>query len=111
LRPLHDAPHHYAVSDQCIGPFVTIEDPAAKITLRENDVEIALYLACHDFGRVTGGMPIGAQDAANYRRLPGPEERPDRAAQKRIGLEMMEKAVRDKSLEMTIKREVPEVPS
>lgn len=109
-------------------------DPTAKITLRENDVEIALYLACHDFGRVTGGMPIEAQvyeawvyAAATERvsdlpfsaqkltrrtiaAFPGLRSRPDRAAQKRIGLQIMEKAVRDKSLEMTIKREVPPAP-
>jgi hypothetical protein len=106
-------------------------DPAAKIAFIENDVEIALYFACHDFGRVAGGMPIEAQvyeawvHAAATERVsdlpfstqkptrqiiaafPGLRRAPDRAAQKRIGLEIMERALRDKSLEMTIKREVP----
>jgi hypothetical protein len=28
-------------------------DPTAKIKLEENNVEVALFMACHDFGRVT----------------------------------------------------------
>jgi hypothetical protein len=106
-------------------------DPRAKIEFEENDVEITLYLACHDFGRVAGGMPIEAQvfeawayaaavkrvsDAPLRRqpllrkiiaRFPGLRAAPDRATQKKIGLEIMERAVCDKSLEMTIMRDVP----
>jgi hypothetical protein len=39
--------------------------------------------------------------------FPGHRRTPDRAAQKQIGLEIMERAVGDKSLEMAIRREVP----
>jgi hypothetical protein len=36
-------------------------DPSAKIDLEDDDVEVLLFLACHDFGRVARGMPIAAQ--------------------------------------------------
>jgi hypothetical protein len=107
-------------------------DPTARIDLNENDVEATLFFACHDFGRVAGGVPIEAQvfEAWAYaampkrvsdvplrrqeplRRMiaafPGLRAAPTRAKQKTIGLEIMEKALRNKSLEMTIMREVPE---
>ena len=35
--------------------------PEKSIDLDEADVDVALHLACHDFGRVTGSMPIEAQ--------------------------------------------------
>jgi hypothetical protein len=122
VRPLIDTANFFKHADR---------DPTEKIELYENDVEITLYFACHDFGRVAGGMPIEAQvfeawayatgtkrvsDAPLRRRellrriiakFPGLRRAADRSAQKRIGLEMMEKALRDKSLEMTIMREVP----
>ena len=106
-------------------------DPTANINLHDDDVEVVLFLACHDFGRVAGGMPIEAQvfeawayaaaiervSQAPLRRqqlikrmiaaFPGLRRASDRAEQKRIGLEIMEQALRDKSLEMVIRREVP----
>jgi hypothetical protein len=106
-------------------------DPSGKIELEDDDVEMVLFFACHDFGRVAHGMPIEAQVfeawayAATIKRVsdaplrkqklirrmiatfPGIRGAPDRAAQKRIGLEIMERAVTDQSLEMAITREVP----
>ena len=107
------------------------KDPRAKIIFEENDVEVLLFFACHDFGRVAKGMPIEAQVfeawayAANTKRVsdvplrkqpllkrmiaafPGLRAAPDRSKQKKIGLEIMERALRNKSLEMTIMREIP----
>jgi len=106
-------------------------DPTAKTSLAENDVEIVLFLACHDFGRVADGMPIELQVfeawayAATIKRVsdaplrnqqlirrmiatfPGLRGAPNRAEQKKIGLKIMEQALLDRSLEMTIRREVP----
>jgi hypothetical protein len=36
-------------------------DADAYLKFDEDDLEVVLQLACHDFGRVTGGMPIEAQ--------------------------------------------------
>jgi hypothetical protein len=36
-------------------------DPTGKLEFKETDVDAMLRLACHDFGRVAGGMPIEAQ--------------------------------------------------
>jgi hypothetical protein len=36
-------------------------DPRATIELNEDYLELALDLACNDFARVTGGMPVEAQ--------------------------------------------------
>ena len=36
-------------------------DPTGKLEFKETDVDAMLQLACHDFGRVAGGMPIEAQ--------------------------------------------------
>jgi hypothetical protein len=107
-------------------------DPTDTIDIEDDDAEMTLYLACHDFGRVADGMPIEAQVfeawayTANIKRVsdaplrvqklirraivafPGLRRATDRAAQKRIGLETMERALKDKSLEMTIRRLVPE---
>ena len=109
-------------------------DPAATTNLDDNDVEVVLFFACHDFGRVAGGVPIEAQvfeawayaaaiekvsDAPLRRQqlirrmiaaFPGLRRASDRAEQKRIGLEIMEQALRNKSLEMVIRREVPAKP-
>jgi hypothetical protein len=106
-------------------------DPTAKIDLEEDHIEIVLFYACHDFGRVAGGMPIEAQVfeawayAAATKRVsdlplrgqqlikriiatfPGLRGASDRAKQKKIGLKIMERALRDKSLEMAMMREVP----
>jgi hypothetical protein len=106
-------------------------DPTAKIDLEEDHIEIVLFYACHDFGRVAGGMPIEAQvfeawayAAATKRvsdlplrrqqlvrriiaKFPGLRAATDRAKQKKIGLQIMEQALRDRSLEMAMMREVP----
>jgi hypothetical protein len=105
-------------------------DPTATIDIDDNDVEIVLQLACHDFGRVASGMPIEAQvfeawiyavafpDIAkapldrqeDIRRaikgFPGIRSARDRAAQKKIGLEVLTSAERDPTLRMKINREV-----
>jgi hypothetical protein len=122
IRPLREVANFFKHANR---------DPTAKIGFNENDVEIVLYLACHDFGRVAGGMPVEAQVfeawvyAATIKRVsdvplrnqrlvkrmiarfPGLRSAPDRATQKKIGLEIMERALLDKSLEMTIMPEVP----
>jgi hypothetical protein len=91
-------------------------DPSGKIELEDDDVEMVLFFACHDFGRVAHGMPIEAQVfeawayAATIKRVsdaplrkqklirrmiatfPGLRGAPDRVAQKRIGLEIMERS-------------------
>jgi hypothetical protein len=109
-------------------------DPSDTIELGDDDVEVALFFASHDFGRVTGGMPIEAQvfEAWFYaagtervsdapirrqpllrkmiRAFPGLRGASARAEQKRIGLQIMERALQDKSLEMAIQREVPAKP-
>jgi hypothetical protein len=106
-------------------------DPTDRIELEDDNVEVALFFACHDFGRVADGMPIEAQvfeawvyaaaterisDAPLRRQpllrnmiqaFPGIRGTSTRAEQKTIGLKIMEQALRDKSLEMTIRREVP----
>ena len=32
--------------------------PDASIELDPDDVDVALHLACHDFGRIAKGMPV-----------------------------------------------------
>jgi hypothetical protein len=97
------------------------------------DNDAILFLACHDFGRVTGGMPVEAQvfepwyfatkvkkvskGRPKWQKLvkdciklfPRVRSVP-RAQQKRIGLEALNKAVNDPSLRMEFKR-VVELPS
>ena len=36
-------------------------DATASLDFDENDAEVVLQFACHDFGRITGGMPVEAQ--------------------------------------------------
>jgi hypothetical protein len=55
--------------DAMLRPMKTIanflkhadRDPTATIDIEENAVIMVLQLACHDFGRTTGGMPVEAQ--------------------------------------------------
>ena len=125
IRPLSKTANFFKHADR---------DPTATISLEDDNVEVMLFFAGHDFGRVAGGMPIEAQVfeawayAATIERVsdaplrrqqlirrmiaafPGLRRAPDRAAQKRIGREIMEQALRNKSLEMTIRRQVPEKP-
>jgi hypothetical protein len=105
------------------------KDASAILEFDENDVEVVLQLACHDFGRITGGMPVEAQiyeawiAAIAFRRVseaplrsqalikrviqffPGirSAERPE---QKRIGLDVLMKALGDPALQMEIRRQV-----
>jgi hypothetical protein len=41
-------------------------DPTAKLTFCETEVDHILGMACHDFGRVTGGMPLEAAVFENW---------------------------------------------
>ncbi len=125
IRPLSKTANFFKHADR---------DPTGTIDLEDDDVEIVLFFACHDFGRVAGGMPVEAQVfeawayAATIKRVsdarlrrqqlirrmiaafPGLRRAPNRAAQKKIALEIMERALQDKSLEMAIRRQVPEKP-
>jgi hypothetical protein len=122
IRPLSKTANFFKHADR---------DPTATTDLDDDGVEVVLFFACHDFGRVAGGMPIEAQifeawayaaaiekvsDAPLRRQkrvrrmiaaFPGLRRASDRAEQKRIGLEIMVQALRDKSLEMIIRRNVP----
>jgi hypothetical protein len=101
----------------------------SSITFPYRSVEVALQLACHDFGRVAGGMPIEAQvyevwiHTIAYRRISDAplrhQERlrrciaffpgirtADPKGRKKIGRAVLEKALKDPSLEMPFKRKV-----
>jgi hypothetical protein len=104
-------------------------DPAATIDIEENAVIMVLQLACHDFGRIAGGMSIEAQiyeawaTAIAFRRV---SEAPLRkqelirkiiahfpgiraatgAERKAIGLTVLNRAVQDPGLIMDFSREV-----
>ncbi len=52
LRPLVGTANFFKHADR---------DANATLDFDENDAEVALQLACHDFGRITGGMPVEAQ--------------------------------------------------
>jgi hypothetical protein len=107
-------------------------NPTATVTFSETEVDSVLVLACHDFGRVTGGMPVEAQIfeawiyALAYPRVSDAplkkqrliklcirEFRGIRSAtcqeQKRLGLVVMNRALTDPSLQMEFKR-VVEIP-
>jgi hypothetical protein len=98
-------------------------DATATLTFAETEVDAVLAMACQDFGRVTGGMPVEAQiyevwvyalafakvsDAprAGQRliklaisQFPGVRTA-DRAKQKRIGLRVLNTLLNDPSLKM-----------
>jgi len=104
-------------------------DPAATIAFNEEELDIVLQLACHDFGRVTGGMPIEAQvfevwiHAIAYQRVndapfkkqkllkqaikqfPGIRTS-TRTRAKQLGLELLKKLENDSELRMTFRRHV-----
>ena len=103
-----------------------------SVELNERDVEIALYLACLDFGIVAGGLPIEAQIYEAWLIAKGVEKvsamplrgqklirsliqhfpgirSANAAAQKKLGLEALQKAKSDPSLEMTIQRDVGQI--
>ena len=105
-------------------------DADAIIEFDEKDTEVALQLACHDFGRITGGMPIEAQIyeawittlafpkvseapfrsqrliRATIQYFPGIRSAQTRVEQKKIGLGVLERAMGDPALEMKFRREV-----
>lgn len=104
-------------------------DPADKTSFEETEVDKVLLAACHDFGRVAGGMPVEAQvfeawgATLGFRRIQDAPLRrqgllrlairmfpgirtADRKTQKRIGLLALQKAENDPSLRMEIEREV-----
>jgi hypothetical protein len=100
-----------------------------SITLPYSSVEVALQLACHDFGRVAGGMPIEAQvyevwiSTIAFRRIsdaplrrqkllrrcvaffPGIRSA-DPKGRKEIGRSVLERALKDPTLEMPFKVKV-----
>jgi hypothetical protein len=104
-------------------------DADAYLEFDEDDLEVVLQLACHDFGRVAGGMPLEAQiyevwvtaiafpsiSKAPLRKrellrraikyFPGIRSA-DRAGRKRIGLTVLNQAMTDPGLRMRFKREV-----
>ena len=102
------------------------------IKLNDRDVEVALYLACLDFGIVAGGLPIEAQVYEGWiiakgvekvsamplkyqqmirsliRHFPG-IRRADPATQKKLGLNALRAAERDPALKMTIQHDVSQI--
>ena len=52
IRPLSKTANFFKHADR---------DPTATISLEDDDVEVILFFARHDFGRAAGGMPIEAQ--------------------------------------------------
>lgn len=121
LRPLSRAANFFKHADR---------DADATLDFDESDAEVVLQLACHDFGRITGGMPVEAQiyeawvAAIAFPRVseaplrsqqlirrviayfPGIRGTVDRTEQKKIGLKVLERALTDPALEMKFKREV-----
>jgi hypothetical protein len=104
-------------------------DAAATIEIAEDDVVSTLRLACHDFGRIAGGMPIEAQvfEAWVYAlAYPKVSEAPlskqklirtaiahfpglrkaDSAGRKKIGLTALQLALTNPGLRMEFKRAV-----
>jgi hypothetical protein len=121
LRPLGTAANFFKHADR---------DADATLDFDEGDAEVVLQLACHDFGRITGGMPIEAQIYEAWiatiafprvseaplrsqeliRRViahfPGIRGAASRAEQKKIGLGVLNRTLTDQRLEMKFKREV-----
>ena len=124
LKELTDEAHRYA-------GFMKHADrkPNAEIDLPYAVVEIVLQLACHDFGRVAGGMPVEAQvfeawifattiekisDAPLKRqaalkraraRFPGIRSA-DPPTRRKMGREALEQALADPTLRMNYRRTI-----
>ena len=104
-------------------------DTTAILEFPEDEVDGILFIACHDFGRITGGMPVHAQVyelfflAQSYKHVSKLSLRKQRIARniikafpgvrsagrlekKRIGLAVLEKALTDPGLQMEINREI-----
>jgi hypothetical protein len=104
-------------------------DPEAKIKFREDEADTILAVACQDFGRITGGMPVEAQIYEVWvyslayakvaeaplraqgmikfaiRQFPGIRTA-DRRAQKKLGLDLLNRMINDPDLQMQYRREV-----
>lgn len=104
-------------------------DPEATIEFREDEVDALLAVACQDFGRITGGMPVEAQIYEVWvyslayakvseaplrgqriiklaiRQFPGIRTA-DRRTQKKLGLDVLKRMVDDPDLQMEYRREV-----
>jgi hypothetical protein len=104
-------------------------DPTAKLTFSEDEPDTVLAMACHDFGRITGGMPVEAQIlqvwiyALAYERVqdaplkgqrmiklaiqyfPGIRTA-DRRKQKKLGLNVLRRVKEDPELQMKYSRDV-----
>ena len=120
LRPLKNIANFLKHADR---------DPTQSIEIKENALIMVLQLACHDFGRTAGGMPIEAQvyeawvTAIAFRKVsdaplrkqdlikkiiayfPGIRTAND-AERRSIGLKVLNRALRDPSLEMLFSRKV-----
>jgi hypothetical protein len=104
-------------------------DPTKVLEFPEDEVDGILFIACHDFGRITGGLPVHGQVyeafwlAKSYpaaSKLPLSKQRlvknlfkafyGVRSAkppeQKRIGLAVLQRALADPGLQMQINREI-----
>ena len=104
-------------------------DPTDRIQFSETEMDSVLFIACNDFHRVTGGMPIEAQvfcfwiKALTYERVseaplreqedikwaisqfPG-IRRAGRKDQKRLGVDVLNRVKHDPELQLPHKREV-----
>jgi len=108
-------------------------DPTATVSFSEDEVDGILFMACNDFGGVTGGLPIEAQvfqlwvKALAYERVSDAPLRDQsyirfgikkfpgirsasRKEQKRLGLEFLNKSMDDPSLRIPHNREVTLAP-
>jgi hypothetical protein len=102
-------------------------DPTAKLMFCETEVDHVLLMACHDFGRVTGGMPVEvsvfeawALSSRSERVMDAPLRRQemlkmaikefprirtaDRKTQKQMGLETLKRVERDPSWRIDFER-------
>jgi len=104
-------------------------DPEETIEFREDEIDAVLAVACQDFGRVTGGMPVEAQvfelwvyslafkrvtDAPMrgqrliklaIQQFPGIRTA-DRRTQKKLGLDVVNRLINDPALQMQYSRQV-----
>jgi hypothetical protein len=124
LKNLINAAHSFA------GFFKHADrNPTGRLTFSDSDVDHILMMACHDFGRITKGMPVEAQiyeawavalafarvsDAPLRRQalikaaiemFPG-IRRANRKQQKQLGLDALNRMQSDPELQMTYSREV-----
>jgi len=105
------------------------KDPTAIVEFPEDEVDGILFIACHDFGRITGGLPVHGQVyegfwlAMTYRaasKLPLSKQKLAKnmfkafygvrsakpPEQKRIRLAVLQRALAEPGLQMEINREI-----